>query len=614
MYRKIGACYKSNNQCEFTVWAPLVDSVAIELIEENRIVPLAKDNLGYWSVELYDVLPGSLYNCILDHKKKLPDICSLSQPQGVFGSSQVIDQAAFEWTDKTWPGIPLKDMIIYEIHVGTFTTEGTFEGVISKLEHLVDLGINTIELMPVAQFPGKRNWGYDGVFPFAVQHSYGGVEGLKKLVDACHKAGIAVVMDVVYNHLGPEGNFFHEYGPYFTDKYTTPWGSAINFDDAYSDEVRNLFLQNIHMWLCDYHIDALRLDAIHAYKDAGVLHFINEISNFVKALSKENDRDYILIGECDLNDPKFITPVEKGGFGLHAQWMDEFHHSIHSVLTKERDGYYEDFGNLDHIYRAFKDTFVYAERYSFHRKRTFGAYPAHNHYDQFIVCIQNHDQIGNRLQGERLATLVSFEALKLAASALLTSPYVPMLFMGEETGTENPFYFFSDYSGKELIERMTVSRKEEFKSFKWEGNFVDSQLLETFNQSKVNWNFSDNNKRSRLFDFYKELIKLRKQYGAFQNNTRESLKIEMDENQHLLIIERKAADASSCISMIMNFNKGAAESLWKKEEQGQLLLDSASSKWLGPGDNAAEEINQGEIISIAGESIIIYECKNSIGL
>jgi maltooligosyltrehalose trehalohydrolase len=611
MYRKIGAFYKGNGQCEFTVWAPFVDCVEIELPKDNRIVPLLKEELGYWSGEVNNVQPESLYWCILNKKKKIPDICSMSQPEGVFGSSQVIDQCNFEWTDNAWHGIPLKDMIIYEIHVGTFTSEGTFEGIISKIDHLLKLGVNTIELMPVAQFSGERNWGYDGVFPFAVQHSYGGVNGLKKLIDACHKAKIAVVMDVVYNHLGPEGNFFHEYGPYFTDKYNTPWGSAINFDDAYSDEVRNLFLQNIRMWLCDYHIDALRLDAVHAYKDNSALHFVKEISNFVKALSKDTGKNYVLIGECDLNDPKYIASAENEGFGLDGQWIDEFHHSIHSILTNEKDGYYEDFGKLEHVYRAYKDTFVYAKRYSFHRKRTFGAYPIHNHYDQFVVFIQNHDQIGNRLRGDRLSSLVSFEALKLAAAAVLTSPYVPLLFMGEETAAETPFYFFSDYSGKELIEKMTFSRKEEFKSFQWEGDFVDSQLIETFQQSKLNWDFSADNKRLHLFSFYKELIQLRKKHSTFQNRTRGSLNILINNEQTLLIVERRSEDFSSYISIIMNFSKKSAESIWPEEEKGRLLLDSTSLSWLGPGSNAPNEIYKGKIIPIAAESIVIYEYKKN---
>jgi maltooligosyltrehalose trehalohydrolase len=370
-------------------------------------------------------------------------------------------------------------------------------------------------------------------------------------------------------------------------------------------------LQNIRMWLCDYHIDALRLDAVHAYKDNSALHFVKEISNFVKALSKDTGKNYVLIGECDLNDPKYIASAENEGFGLDGQWIDEFHHSIHSILTNEKDGYYEDFGKLEHVYRAYKDTFVYAKRYSFHRKRTFGAYPIHNHYDQFVVFIQNHDQIGNRLRGDRLSSLVSFEALKLAAAAVLTSPYVPLLFMGEETAAETPFYFFSDYSGKELIEKMTFSRKEEFKSFQWEGDFVDSQLIETFQQSKLNWDFSADNKRLHLFSFYKELIQLRKKHSTFQNRTRGSLNILINNEQTLLIVERRSEDFSSYISIIMNFSKKSAESIWPEEEKGRLLLDSTSLSWLGPGSNAPNEIYKGKIIPIAAESIVIYEYKKN---
>lgn len=609
MKRKIGAHYDEGGVCEFVVWAPEAKTVELELISPHKkSIALKKDELGYWSESVRDVKSGTLYFYNLDQEKQRPDPASQAQPEGVHGPSQVIDHD-FTWKDQSWQGIPLKNMIIYELHTGTFTPEGTFEAIISKLDYFLELGINAIEIMPVSQFPGSRNWGYDGVFPFAAQWSYGGVNGLKKLVDVCHAKGIAVILDVVYNHMGPEGNYLNDYGPYFTEKYSTPWGNALNFDDAYCDEVRNFFIQNALMWFSDFHIDALRLDAVHAIKDLGTKHFLQELSEDVKALGKEVNRELVLIAECDLNDPKFINPVEKNGFGLDGQWVDEFHHSLHSTITGETDGYYADFGEFEHLRRAFTDTFVYSGQYSEHRKKHFGAYPKENPYAQFVVFAQNHDQVGNRMLGDRITHLVSYEALKLVAATYILSPYIPMLFMGEEFGEENPFMYFISHTDKALVEAVRKGRKKEFEYFKWEGEVPDPQSEETFNKCKLNWDFRKDHKKETLFNFYKKLIQIRKSSPGFKTDQRDSMKVNADESNGILTIERfchTSDHKDSSFFMILNFKDDTffdfpLNGAWRR------ILDSSDKQWLGPGNDSLENLNLGEKVPIRKHSLVIYE-------
>jgi maltooligosyltrehalose trehalohydrolase len=411
-YHRVGAIplnhTPGNHQYSFTVWAPEQKNVEILLHNNNKSsIPLQQDERGFWKAVLGDVAEGTLYTYRLGGGKEFPDPASRWQPQGVHGPSAVVP-GYFEWADHEWKGMPLREMIIYELHVGTFTSAQTFDGVITKLPYLKELGINTIELMPVAQFPGSRNWGYDGVFPFAVQHSYGGATGLKRLVNEAHRSGIAVILDVVYNHLGPEGNYFGEFGPYFSDKYKTFWGSAINFDNAYCDAVRQFFIQNACMWLDEFHIDGLRMDAVHAIWDFSARHFIEELVEQVRRLERQSGRRKILIAELDLNNPRYINPPERGGYGMDGQWIDEFHHALHALITGETDGYYEDFGKVEHLKKAFTDSYVYTGEYSAHRKKNFGVSARKNRYSQFVVFAQNHDQVGNRLLGDRLTHHLSF--------------------------------------------------------------------------------------------------------------------------------------------------------------------------------------------------------------
>ncbi|MDQ6610037.1 MAG: malto-oligosyltrehalose trehalohydrolase, partial [Bacteroidota bacterium] len=405
--RSVGINFLNNGKATVTVWAPLALKVEIEVKnkfeKKSQRFELTKKPYGYWEIISDKFIEGTTYKFSVDGKEPLPDPASLSQRGGVHGASEAININGFQWSDNNWENHPLEFYLIYELHTGTFTEEGTFAGIESKLEYLKELGITAIEIMPIAQFAGTRNWGYDGAYPFAVQQSYGGAKGLQQLVDSCHQKGLAVILDVVYNHLGPEGNYFGNYGPYFTDKYKTPWGAAINFDDEHCDGVRNYFIENALMWFRDFHMDALRLDAVHAIKDFSAVHILQEIKMYVNKLMQETGRTHYLIAELDLNDNRFITPINKGGYGMDAQWIDEFHHALRVTATGEQGGYYSDFKGIEHLAKAYKDGYVYDGQYSQYRKKKFGVKAGDAEGKQFIVFSQNHDQVGNRMLGERLS-------------------------------------------------------------------------------------------------------------------------------------------------------------------------------------------------------------------
>jgi maltooligosyltrehalose trehalohydrolase len=429
-----GAVHQGTHGCTFTVWAPYANSVAVRVLTPyERIVPLARIDRGYHTATIEGVQPGARYLYRLDDSVEYPDPASRHQPEGVHGPSAVVTPS-FPWGDANWRGISLRDYALYELHVGAFTPEGTFDAILPRLGELRNLGITAIELMPVAQFPGDRNWGYDGAFPYAVQHSYGGPESLKRLVDACHAAGLAAVLDVVYNHFGPEGNYAGDYGPYFTNTYHTPWGRAINFDGPDSDEVRRFFIENALYWLREFHFDALRLDALHAILDTSAIPFLAELSARVEELREETGRKLYLIGESDLNDPRLIRQRSRGGLGLDAQWSDDFHHALHALLTGETAGYYADFGAVAQLASTWREGYSFTGQYSGYRRRRHGAPATELPPCSFVVCAQNHDQVGNRAAGDRLSTGISFESLKLSAACVLLSPHVPLLFMGEEYG------------------------------------------------------------------------------------------------------------------------------------------------------------------------------------
>ncbi len=565
------------------VWAP--GKKSLELIldrgESSAFIPMGAENNGYWSVTVPDATPGLKYSFRVNGKERYPDPASRSQPEDVHGPSAIVSRD-FEWNDQHWKGISRGEMVIYEVHTGTFSEGGNFDGIIARLPYLLELGINAIELMPVAQFPGSRNWGYDGVFPFAVQHSYGGVNGLKRLVNAAHEAGIAIILDVVYNHTGPEGSCLHAFGPYFIDKYKTPWGPVVNLDDAWSFGVRDYFTQNALMWLEEFHIDGLRMDAVHAMMDNSAVHFMEELQQEVKKLEVRSGTKKVLIAELDLNNPRYINPVNEGGFGLDAQWVDEFHHALHSILTGETDGYYSDFGNIEHMEKAVRDTYVYTGEFSVHRKRNFGR-PVNNSFDQFIVFAQNHDHIGNRMFGERLPSLVSFEGLKLAAAAVLLSPYIPLLFMGEEYGEKNPFLYFISHTDEKLVEMVRKGRKEEFSYFNWAGDPPDPFAEDTFQRSIPNWE-SGTEEAGNLLEFHRQLISLRKGKSCLRNPARDSLYVYPTAKGSVLAYER--SDEYGTLMVILNFGKEIAE--FRSERfSGEKIFDSADIKWKGPGGSEA---------------------------
>ncbi|NDK55337.1 malto-oligosyltrehalose trehalohydrolase [Pontibacter fetidus] len=598
--REIGAHYVPETGTTFTVWAPEAEKVDVVIHgEKKQTIAMQREAFGYWVGLVEAAKPSTRYSFRLDKEKELPDPASMSQPDGVHEPSEVIDPN-YSWTDQHWKNLPLEEYIVYELHVGTFSEEGTFEGIINKLPELLDLGITAIELMPIAQFPGSRNWGYDGVYPFAAQNSYGGVEGLKKLVDACHQAGMAVVLDVVYNHLGPEGNYLNEFGPYFTEKYNTPWGAALNFDDAHSDHVRNFFFQNALMWLRDFHIDALRLDAVHAILDTGAKHFLQELQEHVDHLAEQQNRPFYLIAESDLNDVRLINPIEQGGYGLVAQWMDDYHHAIHTMVTGETEGYYADFGKPEHLVKTLKHSFIYNGIYSENRKRTVGSDATANPAKQFVVCSQNHDQVGNRMLGERLTQLVSFKMLKPIAALVILSPYTPMLFMGEEYGEENPFQFFVSHTDKDLVEAVRKGRKEEFKTFAWQGEAPDPQSEETFNNSKLQHNYKNSEKHYRLREFYKSLIQLRK--TIVQKLSKEHLEATLNEDETVLQFTHKAAG----LGCMINFSK-EPQTIEPEGKEWEVVLNSADEKWGGPGIESSN-YSSGSF-ALQPESVIIIQAN-----
>jgi maltooligosyltrehalose trehalohydrolase len=584
----VGFFYEPGGKSFCRVWAPLKTKMDLLIISPHQQrIPMKKDEFGYWYVKVPDAEPGMKYLLKSNDFDPVPDPASLFQPEGVHGPSGLINRDQYQWKDDHWKGIPLNEMIIYELHTGTFSAEGDFKGIAEKLDYLADLGINCIEIMPVAQFPGKRNWGYDGVYPFAVQNSYGSADDLKLLIDSAHQKGIAVILDVVYNHFGPEGSYHEVLAPFTTEKYKTPWAKALNFDDKYCDGVREYFWQNALMWLNDYRFDGLRLDAVHAIWDFGAVHFIDELNKRVRTLEEKTGRKKVLIAEIDLNNPKFINDPAIGGFGLDGHWADEFHHALHSYITGEKDGYYEDFGDLKDLAKAMRDAYVYTGQYSPHRQKKFGVLPS-NPYHQFVVFLQNHDQIGNRMRGDRIiATLkethckesnnpganeqVLIDLLKLSAATVLLSPYTPLIFMGEEYGERNPFLFFTDYSDENLIRGTREGRKKEFVSFGWEEEQSDPISEDTYQKSKLNWEHPEALNKE-LHAFYRFMIRFRKEHAAMKSTARVDLQVMEQTDNKLLIIDRQ--NKGIRIRVLLNF-LDRRQTYSDQELSGRKIFDSS---------------------------------------
>jgi maltooligosyltrehalose trehalohydrolase len=603
---RVGACYLGNGKCQFRVWAPLLKQVAVKIISPSeKLLPMTPDGQGYWQAEETEVEPGTCYVYQLDDGLERPDPASRFQPEGVHGPSAVVDPT-FDWSDRHWAGIPLANFIIYELHVGTFTPEGTFDAVIPRLDRLKELGITAIEIMPIAQFPGERNWGYDGVYPYAVQNSYGGPDGLKRLVDACHQHEISVLLDVVYNHLGPEGNYLPDFAPYLTPKFSCLWGDALNLDDAYSDGVRNYFIENALYWLEHFHIDALRLDAIQSIYDLGARHFLEELADRVAALSQQLGRKLYVTAESDLNDVRVIQPKALGGYGLDAQWCDDFHHALHALLTKESHDYYQDFGRCGDLQKALKEGFVYSGQYSRARKRSHGNSSQAEPADRFVVCAQNHDQVGNRLFGERLTQLTTFEGLKLAAGTVLLSPYIPLLFMGEEYGEVSPFFYFVDHSDSTLNTVIQQSKNQEFAKAGFTGEAYDPSASETFAQSKLHWNKQYENDHQVLWQFYRHLIHLRQTLPALKQLDKDCLEVSGHEADKLIFI-RRYCEANQ-VFCAMNFSTHPV-SFEAKPPAGdwQKILDSAELQWKGPGSSWPEKLQPSQAATLSATSFVLYQ-------
>jgi maltooligosyltrehalose trehalohydrolase len=602
---QIGAQYLGNNRCEFRVWAPLPRQVALRIVlPSRRDLSLDRNDLGYWQTTADDVPPGSRYCYLLDGTTQRSDPASQFQPESVHGPTEVVDHSSFPWTDAGWEGVPLEDMVIYELHVGTFTPEGTFEAIVPRLAELRDLGITAIELMPVAQFPGDRNWGYDGAYPYAAQNTYGGPAGLKTLINAIHQQGMSAILDVVYNHMGPEGNYLRDFGPYFTGRYRTPWGDAINYDEAYSYGVRNFFLENALFWLREYHFDALRLDALHMVFDQGARHIIQELTDSVAEFSRQSVPKRYMIGESDLDDVRFIKPARDGGYGLDAQWLDDFHHSLHALVTGEDRGYYADFGRIEQLSKAIREGFVYSWQYSRHRKKFHGSSSRQRPARQFVVFAQNHDHVGNRMLGERLSRLVDFESLKLVAGALLLAPYVPLLFMGEEYAEDAPFLYFVSHTDEQLVSAVREGRRTEFQAFQQEQECPDPQAAETFQRSKLNWESRNQNRHRILLDFHRRLLMLRR--GIPNIVSRKGFAVDCLARQKTLIWHRRHDWGQ--VHGLMNFSSEtqtirlpAQQIVWTK------ILDSADAAWQGPGATLPDTVRGRPDLTIPARSLAVYQ-------
>jgi maltooligosyltrehalose trehalohydrolase len=527
---------------KFGVWAPKAKQMSLRL--GDRLLALNGPNKrGWWTLEVPNADCGDDYAFLIDDDPTAyPDPRSMQQPNGVHGMSRLYDHSKFEWHDQLWRGSPKVGAVIYEVHIGTFSEEGTFDGAIKHLDYLADLGITHVELMPIAEFAGDRGWGYDGVALFATHEPYGGPDGLKRFVDACHAKGLSVILDVVYNHFGPVGNYANKFGPYVTDKHKTPWGDAVNLDEGGSDEVRRFFCDNALMWLRDYHCDGLRFDAVHAFIDHSAVHFMEQLSVEVERLGATVGREFYLIAESDLNDPRVVRPREAHGYGMDSQWSDDFHHSLFTILyTREPGrGYYDDFGSMADLHKALKHAYVYDGKYSTYRKRKHGRPVEVLSAHHFVHFDQNHDQVGNRAMGERLEHLCGLDAAKVAIGVVLTAPYVPMLFMGEEFATSSPFLYFADHEDEEMRKSVAEGRKRDFAQF-FGDEVPNPEDLETFDKSKLNWDEISEGKHAEMLAWTKALIKLRRCTVALNDGDMHHLMVSTDDKRKTLVMQRDEA-------------------------------------------------------------------------
>jgi maltooligosyltrehalose trehalohydrolase len=524
---------------EFTVWAPGAKQVSVKAGDRVHAMK-GPDERGWWWATVEDAGAGSDYGFSLDDDPAVyPDPRSAWQPNGVHGLSRVYDHAAFRWHDEGWQAPPLQSSIQYELHVGTFTPGGTLASAIERLDDLVELGITHVELMPVAAFAGDRGWGYDGVDLYAVAEHYGGPDGLKRFVDACHARGLAVLLDVVYNHFGPVGNYAGKFGPYLTGAYRTPWGDAVNLGEAESDEVRRFLCDNATMWMRDYHIDGLRLDAVHGFIDRSEIHFLEQLSAEVEVLAATLGRRLVLIAESDLNDPRVVLPREAGGYGMNAQWSDDFHHSLFTLLHKEDLGYYKDFGTIGHLAKALTQVFVYDGQYSEYRGRRHGRPVDGLSAHRFLGFIQTHDQVGNRVAGDRVEQIVGMDCAKVAAGMVLTAPFVPLIFQGEEFAASTPFLYFADHDDPEMARLVREGRRREFAAFGFaEQEVPDPAARATFERSRLNWQEAGAGRHREMREWYRALIRLRRGSEALNDGDLAHTKVRWSEQERWLAMDR----------------------------------------------------------------------------
>jgi len=576
---------------EFTVWAPRAKRVSVKL-SDRAYAMSGPDERGWWKAAVEEAGPGSDYGFLLDDDPAVyPDPRSASQPNGVHSMSRVYDHKAFEWLDARWQAPPLASAIFYELHVGAFTPDGTFDAAIARLDFLFELGITHVELMPVAASPGDRGWGYDGVHLFAVTENYGGPDGLKRFVDACHRRGLAVVLDVVYNHFGPVGNYTGKFGPYLTGMHRTPWGDAVNFEGPGSDEVRRFFCDNAMMWMRDYHIDGLRLDAIHEIVDRSAVHFLEQLSAEIEVLASTLGGRLVLIAESDLNDPRVVTPREAHGYGIDAQWSDDFHHSLFTVLHVEEGGYYADFGSMEKFAKALKQIFVYDWVYSQYRRRKHGRAVDGLSAHHFLCFIQNHDQVGNRATGERLEHIVGMDRAKVAIGLVLTAPTIPLLFQGEEWAASTPFLYFADHEDPEMARAVSEGRKKEFAAFGFtEKQIPDPEVRETFERSRLNWAEIGKASHAEMIDWVRRLIHLRRSSPSLNDGDLRNLTVRCDEQKRWLTMDRRG--------MQVMLNLGSGPVSFDVAEGFHLALASRDSIAIAEGK-----------VSLPPDTLVVLSCE-----
>jgi maltooligosyltrehalose trehalohydrolase len=574
----------------FEIWAPLAKKVAVRM--EGATLPMeGPDEFGWWRLDVEDVEAGTDYSYLVDKdKQSYPDPRSQWQPNGVHGTSRVFDQSAFSWTDARFQAPQLGSGVVYELHIGTFTEKGTLDAAVGRLDHLVELGITHVELMPVAAFPGNQGWGYDGVALFAVHEPYGGPDALKRFVDAAHDKGLAVLLDVVYNHFGPVGNYTGKYAPYLVESHRTPWGGAVNLEGSGSHEVRRFFCDNALMWLRDFHIDGLRLDAVHTFVDRSAIHFLEQLASEVEALSATSERRLVLIAESDLNDPRVVTRREAGGLGFDAQWSDDFHHALFTILTREPEkGYYADFGRLSYLAKALEHTFVYDGIYSKYRDRAHGRPAGHLSRHRFVAFIQNHDQVGNRALGDRLREVVGFDRAKIAAALVLMSPFIPMLFQGEEWAASSPFQFFADHD-EEMARLVSEGRKREFAAFGWPPESIpDPEKAETFERSKLNWGEVNEGEHAEMLDWHRQLIRLRREIPSLTDGEPGHTSVSYSEQDRWLSMERG--------DVIVSCNLGGTEGTFPVPDGGRVILSSREAPLVLDG-----------AVTVPPDTVVIIRC------